>query len=745
MANVWKIGSRWSEYGSRKSSIISIFRRNSVVFIGSSDSEKFYREVKEGDYVAIADGEWIPSVARVVSNPFPLNDIKDNLRLRSEEKKVFNPADDFSGCYCARVKIVDLPEDSRFTYKWGAFFSANSIHEKVIELYEENLTKHFDIKAKTYRIMSCGASQDGKESIINGKTCYNVPVYQREYQWSDAQIERFMHDIFAGFWGSSEQKSILKEPLFIGTMQLSYEKYISKKECEQDIIDGQQRLTTIICILKYLQLKYPGNTLLQSIALDWFETKVNNGKEEQYLEEMLELTSLDDMSKASSENRYISNLGIIQNVIEENTTNDDGSANPLFDSNIDEFVHYFLNDIYFVVVETTAGLSKTIQIFNTINTAGLDLCGDDIFKVRLYEYLHDIKGKDENTFKEIGDLYKEVKDINSEWRKKHGEDIVSIEEVRSIYKKYLISEYDLPASLYSMGTDSFFEKLFDVLLNVQEHAEFKSAITNKLELSLCELGKIIKVAQLWNESDYRTCKELIDYKLIEKSRYSSYSDIAYQILLRNENLPQAERLDQVYAVLAGLSKVFFTWSLLYARKVYEIQAFMNSLYKELAKSSTNLSELCSVIREKVVKEVDNQDFRQNHLGKAIADNRIQKNLVCLVSDYFDEVQAGTSLEDLKDKLNTIWADIEHIHATANEDECTDIDYESQNCIGNLMMLEYDINRSIGKLPFAEKKLRYIESKFATARKISGKEVWGEREIAERKKQEISKISAWLFE
>lgn len=103
------------------------------------------------------------------------------------------------------------------------------------------------------------------------------------------------------------------------------------------------------------------------------------------------------------------------------------------------------------------------------------------------------------------------------------------------------------------------------------------------------------------------------------------------------------------------------------------------------------------------------------------------------------------MEDLKDKLNTIWADIEHIHATANEDECTDIDYESQNCIGNLMMLEYNINRSIGKLPFAEKKPRYMESKFATARRISSEKVWGVKEIAERKEQEISKISAWLFE
>lgn len=73
------------------------------------------------------------------------------------------------------------------------------------------------------------------------------------------------------------------------------------------------------------------------------------------------------------------------------TTDNEGNQLAEFSENIDSFVEYILNDILFVVIETVAGLSKTIQIFNTINTAGLDLNGDDLFKVRLYEYLHDIK------------------------------------------------------------------------------------------------------------------------------------------------------------------------------------------------------------------------------------------------------------------------------------------------------------------------------------------------------------------
>ena len=33
-SNVWKIGSRWSHTGTRKSSIIDIFRKYQIVFLG---------------------------------------------------------------------------------------------------------------------------------------------------------------------------------------------------------------------------------------------------------------------------------------------------------------------------------------------------------------------------------------------------------------------------------------------------------------------------------------------------------------------------------------------------------------------------------------------------------------------------------------------------------------------------------------------------------------------------------------
>lgn len=755
MTNVWKIGSRWSDNGSWSSRIISVFRRNNVVFLGNEDVERFHREVKIGDYFAIADGYTIPAVAKAVSNPMPLNDMIKNNLIKVRKGDPFDLNEDYSWCYGVKVKIVDLPDNLQHTYKKrGTFFRATSIADQVIKLYEDNLSNQFDIKTQTYRIRTSvpETAHDDKSSIIDGQTIYNIPVYQREYSWGVEQVSRFVGDIFNGFWGSNDEKAIVLEPMFIGTMQLSYKKRISENEFEQDVIDGQQRLSTILCILKYLKLEYPQIELLQKINLDWLETRVNNGKEETNLEQMLLIDDLNNIQDNESfvSNNYLRNLQTIKETFLENTKDEEGNIISLFSDNIQKFVDYFLNSIYFVVVETLAGLSKTIQIFNTINTAGLDLSGNDLFKVRMYEYLHDIKNQGEETFNEIGEIYREIKDLNSNWRKTHDWDVITVEDVRSIYKYYLISKYQLPVSLYSKATDTFFYELFDTLLNVKTHEGFAGINNRNIELSLMDLNRIVKVAYMWNTSDFSSNEEYISYTLIEYSRYSKYSNIAYQVLLANETLPKKERISQVYALLAPLSKLFFCYSIIYAKAVNDIHRFMNNdVYRAISKVDFSIEEVVSKIKVQI-QSYNNEWFKNDCLGKSIAGNRVWKNLICILSDFLEEQKTTVTLHDLQ-SLYSGGFDIEHIHANANDKECGNIDDSIQNSIGNLMVLEYDINRSIGCLPFKEKvnrsdgKLCYRDSKFATVKKIMNYDVWTLQEIETRRKEEIDKIMNYLFE
>ena len=180
-----------------------------------------------------------------------------------------------------------------------------------------------------------------KYDLLNSSSFYRVPIYQREYSWSEEQVGRFLRDIFIGFWGA-ESNQIINDPLFIGTMQLSQRRFVSEHESEQDIIDGQQRISTLLCLLKYLSIQYPDTPCMKLFQFNWLETQVNNGKEDSLLRELCSLTDVNSLDEHSP-NVYIRNAGIIKSIFQQSITNDDGSINELFSINL--FLEYLLNQV----------------------------------------------------------------------------------------------------------------------------------------------------------------------------------------------------------------------------------------------------------------------------------------------------------------------------------------------------------------------------------------------------------------
>ncbi len=285
----------------------------------------------------------------------------------------------------------------------------------------------FAISAKTCTLKY--NNQEGNAIILYNKTKFIIPIYQRPYLWTDEQLRKFIFDIFTSFWGNDGSSS--EEPMFIGTMQLT--KNINN---EQNIIDGQQRLTTFLIFIKVLKIKFPDYKELCEISLDWLSTRVNNGKQQLYLEEVI---TSDLTFNKETLNPYLKNAYLINELIEEQTKDEEGKPLPI---KIDTFVKHLLSNVYFVIIETRAGLSKTLQIFNSINTTGLDLNGGDIFKIRMYEYLIDKKGWDETSFDKISGLYHSIDEQNSNLKY----NATDIRGILSIYQNILIAKYNLPVT-----------------------------------------------------------------------------------------------------------------------------------------------------------------------------------------------------------------------------------------------------------------------------------------------------------
>lgn len=573
-----------------------------------------------------------------------------------------------------------------------------------------------------------GNQQEQIHQILDGKTHYVVPIYQREYSWNEDQLSHLINDIFTGYWGINKDIKE-QEPIFIGTMQLSEKKFISKNEYEQEIIDGQQRLSTFLVLLKTLQILYPQSERLQNIKLNWLETRVNNGEQDKYLQEFIDTNIIEEKEKEL--NPYKRNACIIKNLIQQNTEG-------VYDNkelSINNFVDYLCSQVYFIVIETYAGLSKTLQIFNAINTTGLDLNGGDLFKIRMYEYLRDKCNQDEGVFQEIGALYQRIDTLNKE----QGREVLNIHNVLSTYKYVLIAKYDLPNALFLLATDTFYDRLFDSLLGVQKWESFTNL--GNLKLDLVELNDAIDARYDWevNHNKNITTENMFALNSIRWSRYSRYTNVVYLFLYKYEK--DLNRFGKVYQILHLLNRLFFIYSVYYARTVYEIHNFMFGIYKKIENDTFE-----NVIAD-IKKKINDSKWmmaKDGILNGYIADNAKKKNLICLLSAYLDEVVAGKDRKEIHKVLFDTWFDIEHIHA--NADEVISIDDDTlQNSIGNLVMLEGDINRSISNKPFSEKKKQYQKSQYASVQQIAQHDKWDTEEAERRRDEEVKKIMNYLYD
>ena len=760
METVWKVGSRWGN--NRGASLLRIFRRSGVVFIGNKKrNNQFKQNIHKGDYIAIADGTKVVAIARALDDAFWLREMKDPhniIRVKdtdifhykkgvkeSAEKAIFDYS--FQDIVGVRVKIVDLEPSQQESYNQGTFHAITEnkkeLKERLIKYYQESESAQFNIESATYTLLHLN-NDNRKKSILDSNTFYNIPIYQREYAWQEEQVGRFIRDIFEGYRN--------QEPMFIGTMQLSAPKFVADNEYEQDVIDGQQRLSTLLCLLKYIQLAYPSALNRYNLNFGWLETRVNNGKENERLQNLLIIQSEDDLLIADKEkrNRYIQNTLTIASIFDEINSDDEGHKQQMVD--INAFLKYIFTSIYFVVIETHAGLSKTIRIFNTINTAGLDLNGDDLFKVRLFEYLKDCRQADDNAFNDISGFYSRIKTTNDDWIKaKHTTDLLSMHEIRTVYKEYLISKYHLVDKTYEMATDTFFDYLFDELLNVQSRTDELGANAKKVVMSLDDLTKVFEVVVKWNKhitdlTSFKSIDQYISWLMFGYSRYSRYRRIAYQVLLAYDDMTKAHN------ILSIVSRIAYCESIRYAKVTHYTITQIHELYKLIAKQGTGYDEVIQKAKEILTSNIQGIE---SSIGREIFEkgkcHRTWGNLICVLSECLEIVnsQPNCSAGEMNNILFADSFDFEHIHAT-NDKELVGIPDNLQNSIGNLMLLEYDINRSIGNLPFSEKcnrsdgKTCYQKSKYQTVAKIRNNfKEWGIEQIEERKKNEINKIAAFL--
>src|SRR2546423_15250991 len=83
--------------------------------------------------------------------------------------------------------------------------------------------------------------------IFCDKYLFRIPSYQRPYAWTTEQTSELLDDITTACGESGEVANA--SPYFLGSIVLIKEPQAS----EADVVDGQQRLTTLTILLSVLR------------------------------------------------------------------------------------------------------------------------------------------------------------------------------------------------------------------------------------------------------------------------------------------------------------------------------------------------------------------------------------------------------------------------------------------------------------------------------------------------------------
>lgn len=198
---------------------------------------------------------------------------------------------------------------------------------------------------------------DEEKTIFDTDAHYVIPRYQRPYAWEDKEIVQLIDDI--DDIGTSEN-------YYIGSLIVSRVK--GKKET-YEVVDGQQRLTTLFLLLQYLVAKGAlegkvGQTLS-------FDCRANSNYTLSNIQKVLK-GRVDDEEKV--EQSILNGLKAIR----QKFTSDNNL-------NIDDFVSRLQHVIlYRIEVPENTDLNRYFEI---MNTRGEQLEQQDILKAQLMKHL----------------------------------------------------------------------------------------------------------------------------------------------------------------------------------------------------------------------------------------------------------------------------------------------------------------------------------------------------------------------
>lgn len=218
------------------------------------------------------------------------------------------------------------------------------------------------------------------KKIFSEEFWFIVPQYQRPYVWQEENIQELIDDLYYAF--ENKQNS----EYFLGALVL---KRTTEKEFrEYEILDGQQRLTTLCMmmavirdLIKKPQYKYTLSQMIYQEENELLKVPSRNrikyntrGKVKDFVKDYI-------IANGSTRKRDLVNYHEDTNISVSNMAKAISTMHTIFDNkeNLEAFAVFLLNNVLFIYVSTD-NTEDAFRLFTILNDRGIPLSNADILK-----------------------------------------------------------------------------------------------------------------------------------------------------------------------------------------------------------------------------------------------------------------------------------------------------------------------------------------------------------------------------
>ncbi len=551
----------------------------------------------------------------------------------------------------------------------------------------------------TWKILPLDSPRFLPHPLSDKKADFLIPDYQRPYAWGEDECATLWDDLFAfAIPGDDYTQFDENEEYFLGPIVT-----FKNEDGKLEIIDGQQRLTTIMLLLRafYPRFEFMQDdesvSIRQSLERCIWKTSEFDKPFKDQLKIDSEVASDDD----KEEFLYILRTG------------DAGSDKKsryakiyrFFEDQISEFVEAYssytpylpnriMKNVILLPIEAESQ-STALRIFSTLNDRGMPLSDADIFKSQFYKYYTDKGEKDEfvKRWRNLEELCERI------FKPMQG---TPMDELFSRYMYYLRAK-EGNRNTTTEALRNFFER--------DQYAIFKSDnALNDLEI----------LADFWKDV-YHQDEERFSNKVLRRLFVLNYAPnsmwtyIVSTYFMANRD-PQGNLEDQpFYDFLSHITA--FIWA--YAIYRPGVNALRAPVYPELI----NIVNGVPVTFEKF--KFDRESIRLAIKAYPFTNGRPITRSMLTWWAYTDDAQP---LFDIETKL-----DIEHIFPRRRaEFEGALADQRNLEALGNKALLEKRINIRAADYQFEDKKKYYLGYTTVSGKVKEGTKVVELRRLAEEK-------------